>query len=126
MKQRLLVSSILMGLCAALAVNTASAQNADAAGANANKKDSTELQTVTVTGSRISNPNVVSPQPVSVLTAEDIRALGATNLGDVLTRMPQLATTFTMGNSGGAQIGTVGIGAEDLRNLGPQRTLVLV
>ncbi len=128
MKQRLLVSSILMGLCATLAANGAYAQNAGAADAGADKKkETTELQTVTVTtGSRISNPNVVSPQPVSIMTAADIKALGATTIGDLLTRMPQLATTFTMGNSGGASIGAVGLGAQDLRNLGPSRTLVLV
>lgn len=85
-----------------------------------------KLETVTVTGSRISNPNVVSPTPVSVLTAADIAAVGATNIGDLLTQMPQLSTMFTMGNSGGANIGTVAMGLQNLRNLGPQRTLVLV
>ncbi|NNC24624.1 Plug domain-containing protein, partial [Salinisphaera sp. USBA-960] len=62
---------------------------------------------------------------VSVLTAEDIKATGAVNIGDVLTTMPALATSFTMGNSG-RFIGTAGISMQDLRNLGTQRTLVLV
>ncbi|MGH8158686.1 MAG: TonB-dependent receptor domain-containing protein [Rhodanobacter sp.] len=84
-----------------------------------------QLDTVTVTGSRISNPNVFSPTPVSVLTAADIKATGATNIGDVMTTIPQLATTFTMGNST-RYIGTAGVQAQDLRNLGTDRTLVLV
>lgn len=84
-----------------------------------------QLETVTVTGSRISNPNVVSPTPISVLTAADIQATGAINIGDVMTTMPQLATTFTMGNST-RYIGTAGVQQQDLRNLGPDRTLVLV
>lgn len=84
-----------------------------------------ELQAVTVTGSRISNPNVLSPTPISVLTADDIKATGAINIGDLMATMPQLATSFTMGNSG-RYIGTAGQTPLDLRNLGTSRTLVLV
>jgi iron complex outermembrane recepter protein len=87
--------------------------------------DAAKLETVTVTGSRISNPNVVSPTPLSTITADDIKAVGAVNIGDVMTRLPQLSSTFTMGNSG-RFIGTVGLAQQDLRNLGPNRTLVLV
>jgi iron complex outermembrane receptor protein len=85
----------------------------------------THLDTVTVTGTRISNPNVVNPTPISTLTADDIKASGAINIGDILTTLPQLATSFTMGNSS-QFIGTAGIAMQDLRNLGSQRTLVLV
>jgi outer membrane receptor for ferrienterochelin and colicin len=111
-------------VCTALvsAVAPAYAQQAAATGSS---DDVTRIETVTVTGSRISNPNVVSPAPVSVLTAEDIKATGAVNIGDLLTTMPQLATTFTMGNSG-RFIGTAGVAMQDLRNLGTARTLVLV
>ena len=84
-----------------------------------------DLQAITVTGSRISDPNIVSATPVAVISAEDIKATGAVNIGDLLTTMPQLSTTFTMGNSG-RFIGTAGVAAQDLRNLGPDRTLVLV
>ncbi len=87
--------------------------------------DTKELDTVTVTGTRLSNPNVVSATPISVLTAEDIQATGAINIGDLMTTMPQLATTYTMGNSS-RYIGTAGVAMQDLRNLGASRTLVLV
>ena len=110
-------------VCTALVSAVAPAYAQQAA---ANSGDNvTKIETVTVTGSRISNPNVVSPAPVSVLTAEDIKATGAINIGDLLTTMPQLATTFTMGNSG-RFIGTAGVAMQDLRNLGTARTLVLV
>lgn len=91
----------------------------------ADAKSAANLETVTVTGSRISNPNVISPTPVSVLSAAEIKATGAVNIGDVLTTLPQLATTFTMGNST-RYIGTAGESFQDLRNLGTSRTLVLV
>ncbi|HEX7914565.1 TonB-dependent receptor domain-containing protein [Rudaea sp.] len=122
-----LATAIFCALAAITEAPLTWAQNASPGprDSSTSEKDSSQLETIVVTGSRISNPNVVSPQPVSIMTAADIKALGATNIGDLLTRMPQLATTFTMGNSG-ASIGTAGIGAQDLRNLGPSRTLVLV
>lgn len=104
-------------ICLALLCSTTAVRAAE--------DDVTALDKVTVTGTRISNPNVVSPTPVSVITAEDIKAVGAVNIGDLLTTMPQLATTFTMGNSG-RFIGTAGVAMQDLRNLGTARTLVLV
>lgn len=84
-----------------------------------------DLEAVTVTGSRLSNPDVIAPTPVATITAEQVRATGAVNIGDFLTTMPQLASTYTMGNST-QYIGTAGVQQLDLRNLGPSRTLVLV
>jgi outer membrane receptor protein involved in Fe transport len=127
MHSRVHVRNLLaLGCAAAIASFSVSAQSAapaqdDAKNAAAAKK----LEQVTVTGTRISNPNVVSPTPITVLTADDIKSSGAVNLGDVLTTMPQLATTFTMGNST-RFIGTAGVQLQDLRNLGTSRTLVLV
>lgn len=97
-----------------------------ALGTPAFANDDIETESVVVTGSRIVNPNVISPSPISTLSADDIKASGAVNIGDVLTKMPQLATTFTMGNSGGSNIGTAGIANQNLRNMGSDRTLVLV
>src|SRR5688572_31137069 len=107
--RKILTTAVCTALVGAIA--PAYAQQAE----TASNEDVTKIETVTVTGSRISNPNVVSPAPVSILTAEDIKATGAINIGDLLTTMPQLATTFTMGNSG-RFIGTAGVAMQDLRN----------
>lgn len=119
MNRTALVSSISAALLLA-SIDAALAQDADPA-----TGDAQELDRIVVTGTRISNPNVVSPTPVSTLTAQDIEAVGAVNVGDIMTKMPQLATTFTMGNST-RFIGTAGVQTQDLRNLGTNRTLVLV
>ena len=124
----------LLALACAAALGNATAYAQDAAtpdsakdtNSDAVKAEAKRLDTVTVTGSRITNPNIVSPTPISVLTANDIKATGAVNIGDLMTTLPQLATTFTMGNSGGSRIGVAGLAEQDLRNLGPNRTLVLV
>lgn len=123
MLRKPLASAVALGLVIAVSAPAALAQDQSTEQTTDNKP--VELEAVQVTGSRISNPNVVSAQPVSVLTAADIKASGAVNIGDVLTTMPQLATSFTMGNSG-SYIGTAGVGMQDLRNLGTARTLVLV
>ena len=115
---------LALACLAAMSAAPAMAQN-DTKKASAPEKQTTDLESVTVTGSHIANPNVVSPTPISVLTADDIKASGATNIGDIMTTTPQLATTFTMGNSG-RFIGTSGVARLDLRNLGPNRTLVLI
>lgn len=120
MQRNSLVTAICAVLIAIAAMPEAHAQTQDDA-----NRDAVDLEAVTVTGSRISNPNAVSPTPISVLTAEDIKATGAINLGDLLTTLPQLATSFTMGNST-RYIGTAGVAMQDLRNLGSARTLVLV
>jgi iron complex outermembrane receptor protein len=110
---------------ASLAQSSTDVTFGQVAAENATTAKAKQLETITVTGSRISNPNVISPTPMSVLTAADIKATGAINIGDVMTTMPQLATTFTMGNST-RFIGTAGVQSQDLRNLGTDRTLVLV
>jgi outer membrane receptor protein involved in Fe transport len=108
-----------------IASNSFAQEGTPSAAAQADPKHAASLEGVTVTGTRISNPNVISPTPVTVLTAEDIKATGAVNIGDLMTTMPQLATTYTMGNST-RYIGTAGVSQQDLRNLGTSRTLVLV
>lgn len=113
---------LALACAAALGCTSALAQDGDT---DESKKNAKKLETVSVTGTHISNPNVISPTPIQVVTAEEIKATGAVNIGDFMTTMPQLASTFTMGNSG-ASIGTAGLGMLDLRNLGPERTLVLV
>lgn len=124
--RRLLAAPLALACLAALMPLPTFAQDAPAAASQGGTDESQRLDTITVTGTRISNPNVVSPTPISVITGDEIKATGAVNIGDVLTRMPQLATTFTMGNSGQGALGTAALGLQDLRNLGPNRTLVLV
>jgi len=87
--------------------------------------ETTELDRVTVTGSRIARVGFVTPSPVAAITAEEIRGTGATNIGDLMTKMPQLTPTYTLGNST-RFIGTAGLGLMDLRGMGASRTLVLV
>lgn len=81
--------------------------------------------TIVVTGSRIARPNLESAVPIISVDATDLIDNGATSLGDALSQLPALRSTFTLANSTGS-IGTAGLNILDLRGLGTTRTLVLV
>lgn len=119
---RLGMAPRLLAVACAAAMGAAPVMAQDS---QANQADAKRLDTVTVTGSRISNPNAISPTPINVMTADDIKATGAVNIGDVMTQLTQVGTSFTMGNST-RFIGTAGVQPIDLRSLGTSRTLVLV
>jgi outer membrane receptor protein involved in Fe transport len=103
----------------------ATAQAQDVGPPTSESADIKRLDAVTVTGSRIPRVDYLSASPVGTLTAEDIRATGAVTLGDVINALPQMSTTYSMGNSS-RYIGTAGLNLLDLRGLGVDRTLVLV
>ena len=86
------------------------------------------LQEVVVTGSRIATPNATSTSPIQVVTEQQIKLQGASDMANLLNTLPQVL-----------QVGVVDLGPRqnplgvaggeatvDLRGLGPQRTLVLV
>jgi iron complex outermembrane recepter protein len=80
------------------------------------------LEEVVVTGSRIQKANLVSSSPVTQLDAEQLKMSGITRLEDVLKDLPQIYQTQGTGQSNGA----TGTATINLRNLGDNRTLVLV
>jgi outer membrane receptor protein involved in Fe transport len=83
---------------------------------------------IIVTGSRIRRPDFSTPNPVISVGSDQIEASGTTNLTDFLTGYPALQGSLTSAdNSGsGASIGYTGLNLLNLRNLGTDRTLVLV
>jgi iron complex outermembrane receptor protein len=81
------------------------------------------IQQVVVTGSRIIRDDASSPSPLTVLSEQDIRDAGTLSFAEVLRKDPALGSA-TRGpayalNGGGA----AGV---NLRNLGGNRTLVLI
>lgn len=80
-------------------------------------------QFIVVTGSRIARPDLESTSPLNVVSSSDIALrAGSANIENVLNDLPQVtATTTSASNNPGGGVATV-----NLRNLGAQRTLVLV
>lgn len=100
------------------AVQPALAQSTSDAEANAPER-------IQVTGSRILREGAIAPAPVTVISGDELMETGAMNIGEVLSRLPAMANTFTLANSG-RSIGTAGVSLLDLRGMGTSRTLVLV
>ncbi len=88
-------------------------------------EEEVRLEEIVVTGSRLVRTGFETPSPVVMIGADEIGAETSPALGDLLNDLPQLRTTFGLGNSS-RFIGTAGIGLLDLRGLGDERTLVLV
>lgn len=85
--------------------------------------------TVVITGSRIARPELSLPNPVQVVTAETIEQSGKTNLTDFLVDTPALLgsqNNIAVAGSNLTDSQSVGVNLLDLRNLGTNRTLVLV
>ena len=86
-------------------------------------------QGIVVTGSRIrQTPGFDTPNPVVSVGSETLQSSGTTNLTDFLTGYPALQGSSTSADNSGdrAGIGYTGLNLLNLRNLGSQRTLVLV
>lgn len=87
---------------------------------------------VVVTGSRIARPEFAAPNPIASFNSAAIQQSGNTNLTTFLQRTPALSgsrdVTQTSGGNGvsSGQFGIAGLNELNLRNLGTNRTLVLV
>jgi len=83
---------------------------------------------IVVTGTRIVRPELDVPNPVISYSEEAIELSGQTNITQLLAQSPALFNSETNYDAAGSQarFGGSGVNLLDLRNLGPQRTLVLV
>ena len=86
------------------------------------EKEATTLDRIEVTGSRIKRTDIETSQPVFSLSRDEISAQGLTSVGDVIQNITSngstLNSTFNNGGNGETRV--------SLRNLGSNRTLVLV
>lgn len=117
---------------AVLAANPAHAQTV----VTSDEDDQTELQTVQqpdgeaiiVTGSRVARLGYESPTPLTVVTTAQIESEAPTNnLFDLVNQLPSVAGSAQLSNSRlNISSGLSGINSINLRNLGLERTLVLL
>lgn len=81
---------------------------------------------IIVTGSRIASPNLTSSSPLQIVDAQSIDDSGVTNIQELLLENPAFGTPgLSRTNSAFLTSGT-GVATVDLRDLGSDRTLVLV
>ncbi|MBQ4812179.1 TonB-dependent receptor [Pseudoalteromonas luteoviolacea] len=118
MRYSKLSQSIKTSLVAGSILTTGFSQLAVAEEAGAEGK----VERIEVTGSRIKRIALEGASPVTTVSAEDIKVAGITRIEDILNDMPAVFAGQTSGTANGA----TGTATVDLRNLGPERTLVLL
>jgi outer membrane receptor protein involved in Fe transport len=102
--------------------------NAQSTAGNSPAGNSPTVETVVVTGSRISIGGYEAPTPVTVISAEDLRRDAHLSIEDSLTQLPSVGVSGTPNNGVGAgdlSQGDAALSTVNLRNLGIARTLVL-
>ena len=81
---------------------------------------------IIVTGSRIASPGAVSASPLQTIGAAQIRQQGAINVQEVLQLNPVFGTPGISRTNSSFATQSAGVATVNLRNLGEDRTLVLV
>ena len=77
---------------------------------------------IVVTGSRIPQPNLTSASPVTVVNSQEFKLTGTTRVEDLLNALPQVFAD----QGGQVSNAATGTSTVNLRNLGANRTLVLI
>jgi len=88
-------------------------------------QESTEvegLEEITVTGTRIRTPGLISNSPVTSLEAEEMQYRQPVAAEEMIKQLPMAVPAVGPGTNNGAN----GLATIDLRGLGPERTLVLL
>jgi outer membrane receptor protein involved in Fe transport len=84
-------------------------------------------ETIVITGSRlVRDINATAPAPVATVSAEELRAAGNTDISATLREIPALLASGTVADSLERGAGGVGQAVLNLRQLGANRTLVLI
>ncbi len=116
-------AALLLGQCWAV---PALAQSTPAAPLPAAADEApSDAPDIVVTGSRIASPDATSVSPISVIGGEELSQRGTVRVEDLINTLPQAYADQGGGNRGGS-VGASGTATVNLRNLGNQRTLVLI
>ncbi|PHS43774.1 MAG: hypothetical protein COB03_19145 [Alteromonas sp.] len=85
-----------------------------------------KVESIQVTGSRVSRDGYDTPTPVATMSEEDINTFAPNSVADFVNTMPSVTGSSTASTSSGSlSNGASGIAALNLRALGTGRTLVL-
>lgn len=85
------------------------------------------IEELVITGTRVIRDGYEAPTPLTVVGAEVLQNDTATNIAEALNTMPAFGGSISPGTTNTAfSQGTAGLQVLNLRDLGPQRTLVLL
>ncbi len=119
-------STSSIAILTALAVSAGSATAAQQTAAT--EPQGADVETITVTGSRIQIQGYEAPTPVTVVDLAALERDGKPDLGDAIRQLPSFGASSSPSNSVRSTYisdGSAGLNVVSLRNLGQRRTLVL-
>ena len=87
--------------------------------------DAEPVERIAITGSRIRSVNALAVSQITSISGADLALTGHVNVMDALLDLPSVAGGLT-NESAGFNYANTGMNTVDLRNLGHERTLVLV
>lgn len=126
----LLATTIIAGLAlvAPMSAMAQSQSNEQTASETQAEDESTEIEAVVVTGSRIRRNAFTSSQPVQVITSEEATLAGLVDTTEILQSSTAAGTAQQIDNffTGYNTVGGPGVNTISLRGLGASRTLVLI
>lgn len=85
--------------------------------------DAPAIEEIRIVGSRIIRRDEVASSPIQTLTEDDLRADGSLSIGETLQTLPFVGPSLNANGSAGTSHGSSSL---NLRNLGENRSLVLV
>lgn len=86
----------------------------------------TAFEAIQVTGTRIRQANLLSSVPMQTVDSFQMELTGEINAGDIVRNMPVAGVSAITPTNSNFSVSQAGITTVDLRNLGEDRTLVLV
>jgi len=113
-----------LAFCALSGLIAVSANAQNAAPAEKKNEEVQKLEKFEVTGSRIKQVDIEGPSPIRMISRQEIDSTGRSNLTELLRELPEASAIGI--NEGGTISAVRGATALDLRNLGPNNTLVIV
>lgn len=123
LKTTRLRDAIVLALVTGVTLGVSTAASAQQMGSSAPQSaDPTTLDSITVTGSRITIPGVTSNSPVTSVEREDFLRSQPVSVEDFVKQIPSVTPSIGPGTNNG----TTGAAEIDLRGLGSNRTVVLV
>src|ERR1700685_676158 len=118
-RTRLLASTFFGAMLSAVFLQSAQAQTAPPP----EPAVSSELEQITVTGSRIASDRLSTPTAVDVLPITELQDSGPNDIGDALVKLPEFRNSTSPNNGGGQFTNTREL---NLQGIGSNRTLILL
>jgi len=126
LNQRGLALAIRLTIATGALAATGTAFAQDSSPAKPDQTSAKNLETITVTGSRIPRVDVETAQPVLTISRTQLENQGFTSVADIMQNLTEVGSPPISRASALASGEDVGGYYVDLRNIGPNRTLVLV